>query len=71
MTSAYDFRQRSHKLVADICAESGLNESEFDDRLTLKILAQRIGTTKIEAKIIAGYETRLKETEQRIMVRTL
>ena len=59
------------ELVADICAESGLDESEFNERLTLKILVQRIGTTKLEANVIVDYEKRLKETEWRIMVRIL
>ena len=59
------------ELVADICAESGLEESEFNERLTLKILVQRIGTTKLEANVIADYERRLKETEWRIMVGVL
>jgi len=70
-TLAYSVFSALTALVADICAESGLNESEFNDRLTLKILVQRIGTTKLEANVIADYEKRLKETEWRIMVQIL
>ena len=56
------------KLIADICVDSGLEESNLDKGLTLKLLARRIGTTKLEANIIAGYEKRLRDAEWRIMV---
>ena len=58
------------ELIADICVESGLEESELDRGLTWKILAQRIGTTKLEADTILSYEKCLKDAEWHIMVST-
>lgn len=55
------------ELIASICIDSGLEESEFDKGLTFKRLAQQIATTKLEAGVIAGYEKRLKDAESRIM----
>ena len=56
------------KLIADVCVDSGLEESKLDKGFTLKLLARRIGTTKLEANIIAGYEKRLRDAEWRIIV---
>ncbi|CCA76249.1 related to WD40-repeat protein (notchless protein) [Serendipita indica DSM 11827] len=54
------------ELVADICKNAGVEESEFDKHLTLQMLAQRIGTTKLDANIIASYEKRLRDAECQI-----
>ncbi|CAG7846463.1 SubName: Full=Related to WD40-repeat protein (Notchless protein) {ECO:0000313/EMBL:CCA66915.1} [Serendipita indica DSM 11827] len=56
-----------HELIASICVDSGLEESQTEQDLTLKQLAQRIGTTKLEAGLIIDYEKRLKNAEWRIM----
>ncbi|CCA75946.1 related to WD40-repeat protein (notchless protein) [Serendipita indica DSM 11827] len=55
------------ELIADICADSGLDESAFDQDLTLSLLARRIGTTKLDANVIADHEKRLKDAEQKII----
>ena len=59
------------ELIADICVESGLEESQLDEGLTWKILAQRIGTTSLEAGTIAAYQQRLTEAKSGLMVSML
>ena len=56
------------ELIAEICVDSGLDESKFDKGPTLKRLIGCIGQTKLEANIITGYEKRLKEAQWQIMV---
>ncbi|CCA75858.1 related to WD40-repeat protein (notchless protein) [Serendipita indica DSM 11827] len=62
-----DYTTTLKELIADICADSGLNESEFDTGLTLKILAQRIGVTKLEADTITTYQRRLTDAKSGLM----
>ncbi|CCA77319.1 hypothetical protein PIIN_11296, partial [Serendipita indica DSM 11827] len=57
------------ELIAEICVDSGLDESEFDKGLTWKVLVQRIGTTKLEADTINGYKQRLTDARNELMVR--
>lgn len=54
-------------MIANVCVDSGADESELDRGVTLKLLVQRIGQTKLEAGVIAGYEKRLKDAEWQIM----
>ncbi|CAG7845869.1 COMPASS-like H3K4 histone methylase component WDR5B {ECO:0000303/PubMed:19567704} Short=AtWDR5B {ECO:0000303/PubMed:19567704} [Serendipita indica DSM 11827] len=55
------------ELMAEICVDSGLDESEFDKGLTWKLLVQRIGTTKLEADTINGYRQRLTDARNELM----
>ncbi|CAG7848072.1 COMPASS-like H3K4 histone methylase component WDR5B {ECO:0000303/PubMed:19567704} Short=AtWDR5B {ECO:0000303/PubMed:19567704} [Serendipita indica DSM 11827] len=55
------------ELIAEICVDSGLDESEFDKGLTWKVLVQRIGTTKLEADTINGYKQRLTDARNELM----
>ena len=56
------------ELIAEICVDSGLDDSRLDGDLTFKRLIGSIGQTKLEANVIAGYEKRLKEAQWQIMV---
>ncbi|CAG7845863.1 Uncharacterized WD repeat-containing protein alr2800, partial [Serendipita indica DSM 11827] len=55
------------ELIAEICVDSGLDESKFDKGLTWKVLVQRIGTTKLEADTINGYKQRLTDARNELM----
>lgn len=61
------YRATLTELVAKICTDSGLDESTLETNVSWKILAQRIGTSKLEANTIAGYEKRLKDAEGQII----
>ena len=56
------------ELVADVCTDSGLDESKLDQGLSLRVLATRIGTTKLEVNTIAAYTRRLTDAKSELMV---
>ena len=59
------------EMFADVCVDSGLNESAVDKGVDWKILAQRIGTTSLEAGIIAAHQQRLADAKTGVMVSVL
>ena len=58
-------------MIADVCVDSGLDESDVDKGVNWKILAQRIGTTSLEAGVIAAYQQRLTDAKTGVMVSVL
>ncbi|KAG8866486.1 hypothetical protein FRC20_008413 [Serendipita sp. 405] len=55
-------------LLANILAESGITEADIkDNKLTISVLVQRIGTTKLEAGVINDYRLRLQTAQSKIM----
>ncbi|KAG8780670.1 hypothetical protein FRC15_009348 [Serendipita sp. 397] len=55
-------------LLANILAESGITEADIKtNKLTISILVQRIGTTKLEAGVINDYRLRLQTAQSKIM----
>ncbi|KAG8795791.1 hypothetical protein FRC16_009954, partial [Serendipita sp. 398] len=55
-------------LLANILAESGITEADIKtNKLTISVLVQRIGTTKLEAGIINDYRLRLQTAQSKIM----
>ena len=59
------------EMFADVCVDSGLNESAVDKGVDWKILAQRIGTTNLESGIIAAHQQRLTDAKTGVMVSVL
>ncbi|KAG8802333.1 hypothetical protein FRC18_007580, partial [Serendipita sp. 400] len=56
------------ELLADILAESGITEADIKaSKLTILVLVQRVGTTKLEAGVINEYRHRLEAAQLRIM----
>ncbi|KAG8820109.1 hypothetical protein FRC19_009155, partial [Serendipita sp. 401] len=56
------------ELLADILAESGITEADIKaSKLTILVLVQRVGTTKLEASVINEYRHRLEAAQLRIM----
>ncbi|CCA76432.1 related to WD40-repeat protein (notchless protein), partial [Serendipita indica DSM 11827] len=62
-----DYTTTLKELVIDICVDSGLKEYDIDKGITLKILAQRIGTTRLEADTIATYQRQLTDAKRGLM----
>ena len=56
------------ELIADVCTDSDLDESKLDQGLTLRVLAKRIGATKLEAITIASYTQHLNSAKSELMV---
>jgi hypothetical protein len=60
------------QLLANIFREAGVTEADIEgSRISLKRLATRIGTTRLEADTIIEYRNRLREANEAIMVRLI
>ena len=59
------------EMFVDVCVDSSLDESDIDKGVNWKTLAQRIGTTSLEAGIIATYQQRLTDAKSGLMVSRL
>ncbi|KAG9045564.1 hypothetical protein FS842_001154 [Serendipita sp. 407] len=56
------------ELLANILAESGITEEDIKtNKLTISVLIQRIGTTKLEAGVINDCRLRLQTAQSKIM----
>ncbi|KAG8831557.1 hypothetical protein FRC17_002971, partial [Serendipita sp. 399] len=60
------------KLLADIFAESQIKDEDIEaNKLTLKVLARRIGVTKLESEAINDYRSRLTMAQSGIVQQLL
>ena len=57
------------EVLASVFKESSVTEAEIkENQATLKLLAKRIGTTKLEANTITSYHSRITKAKDDIMV---